>query len=559
MPTITTRLLRAAADVSPIKPIALDADGTAIEINVPAGLELVEAALAVRLPDDSTTLDLLASAAATTSAGAAANPTTPATWGAIAWVMFDWRTRRGLLRLDVTIPKPAAVPLPPGVPAPPPPMLRLRVSDGGPWVLATPVALAALTDQGASLGASVQLPGISASRIMLEVVTRPATALGPEDHVPASTTFTSVRLSGSRRPPGLTVSVAPTTIVHHEPGLLPPSAILEVRESLLAALRHAIPGTAGGGARIVLRSPGDASLTSLTLTLASRPELTRWLGDRAELELPIGPGLDAYGLVELSDHPTAFAARVEAQLRRERPPIVATPALTGYAHRCSPDSALAQCFGFTQAAPLVGVDLMLAPRTPVVRGRVTLHADEHGAPAEPPLALLPIDLPANDPHAPPDWRSLDLAKPLLLAPGAPVWVVLTLSTGAADWALAPRPDATPVRGLLRRERGESWVPRDMSFAPGPNKPWALARPRLRREGPPPALAISLRRGAVSVPLVADPEGRVALDAAGLAPLIRGDPKLPLELLVRGAITGRVRLYALRVTLPVQRETTLFPR
>jgi hypothetical protein len=559
MPTITTKLLRGATDVSGTTPIVVDDAGTTIDLVVQPGLELVDAALTVQVPDDAAPIDLLEGTAATTSAGAA-DIKKPSAWGAVAWVVLDWRVRRGLVRLEVAISKPAAAPVVPGAPAPPPPMLRLRASDsGGPWVLTTPVALVSLVDTGSTLSASVQLPGLSASRLMIEVVTRPTKdPLGPEDYVPAPATFTRMSLTGSPRPPALTISVPPETIVCHEPGLLPPGATLSVRESLLAALRWALPGTTGGRAQILVRSPGAAALQRVILTLGSRPELTRWRGARPELDLPVGTEREAIGFIDPGAHPTSFAARVEVELRPERPPVVATPPATGYAHRCTPDSALAQSFCFAHTVDLVGLDLMLAPCTRVAQGRVTLHADAHGAPGEPPLAALALDLADLDPHAPATWRSLDLPRPLPLAAGASVWVALTLTTGELGWALATRPEATPVRALLRRDRGESWVPRDMTFQAGPARPWALARPRLRRDGPPPALDLRLRRGSQELLLTPDTAGRVAVDADALAPLLTVAATTPLELVVRSSSAGRVRLRELRVTLPIQSNTWTFP-
>ena len=571
MPKITTKLLRDATNVSPTAPpgIAIDDAGIALEIELAPGRALAEASLSIQVPDDSAPIDLLAEAISTTSTGAG-DLTTLAAWGPVAWVVLDWRARRGLVRLDVKL-QPSAggqVPQDPGVPPPKPQLLRLRLStNDGPWILATPLALVPLVDVNGALSASVQLPGLDASRIMIEVVTPPTDPLGPEDYVSMPAAFASLSLTGSRRPSALSLGVPPTAVVHHEPSLLPPSAVLTVREPLLSALVEALPGTAGGSATIVIRSPGAAFLDRLELKLGSSTEVTSWRGEQAELELPVGIERDATGYVDLDAHPTAFAARVEVELQPERPPVVLTPPPTGYGHRSNPDSALAQGFCFAEGVDLLGVDLMLASRSRSVRGLVTIHSDEHGRPSEPPLATIPLDLPEEKTRDPASWRLFDLPEPLSLDPNAVVWVVLAIAAGEADWALAGRPpaaddpsvaDKPPMKHLLRRRSGEAWVSRDMTFEEGPRNPWALTRPRLRRVGPPPALDLCLCCGDKELALVPDAAGRIALGEAALAPLFDDQGSASLDVRVRSNIAGKIRLSELRVSLPVERDTWTFP-
>lgn len=540
---ITTKLTRGGQVIPAGPSIPIADDGTNLEITVPAGIELSEANLLVQVPDDSAAIDLLAGAACTTSNG-------PVTWpdaATLSWVSFDWRARRGLVRLDIVLkPNPTAT------------HLRIRVSDGGPWLLAAPVGLVAFNNGAVS----VQLPGLAASRVMLELVKKPANPLSPEDYTPETGGFTKLTLTGSRRPPALTISVGPRTVVRHEPALLPPAAILTLREPLLAALRAALPGRAGGTATIVLRSPVLAALQRLELTLAGRPEIDRFHDDQAALSLALAPDREQVAFIDLAAHPTAFSVRVRPDLRPELPPPVPTPTLPPtYAHRCSPDSALAQSFVFAAPGLLVGVDLLLALRSPALRGRIAIHADLHGTPAEPPLATVKLDLTASEPpgvlttHR---WHSVDLPAPVALAPGAPVWLSLTLDAGDALWALAERPPGTPAGALLRQDRAAAWVARDMTFPTGPQRLWAVARPRLRNDGPPLALALLLRRGAATLTLVADAAGRARVDAAALAPLNGGAPSTPLELVIRSPGAGRVALDDLHVELPAQTTVWSFP-
>ncbi|MBL8975437.1 MAG: hypothetical protein JNK56_32855, partial [Myxococcales bacterium] len=96
-PTITTKLVRAGVTLAPGPVVPVADDGTAIELNLPAGSELAAANLQVQLPDDSDPLDLRAAATLVTSAGAWA-PTTELTW-----LSLDWGARRALVKLTVTL------------------------------------------------------------------------------------------------------------------------------------------------------------------------------------------------------------------------------------------------------------------------------------------------------------------------------------------------------------------------------------------------------------------------------------------------------------------------
>ncbi len=539
---ITTKLTRAGLAVPAGPSIPIADDGTVLEVSVPPGLELSEANLLVQVPDDSAPIDLIAGSSCSTSTGGLAWPELTN----LSWLSLDWRARRGLVRLALTLKAGSNVT-----------HLRLRSSDGGPWMLAAPFALVPVSNNAAS----VQLAGLAASRLMLELVTKPGNPLSPEDYVPEPATITTLTLTGSRRPPALTVSLGPRTVVRHEPTLLPPAATLNLREPLLAALRTALPGRTGGAAQIVLRSPVLAALRRLELTLAARPEQDRFRDDRTSLSLELTPGRELVAFIDLAAHPTGFSARVRPDLRPELPPPVPTPTLPPpYAHRCGPDSALAQSFVFPAPALLVGVDLLLAARSQVLLGRITLHADNNGSPAEPPLATSKLDLTASTTPGlltPPRWHSVDLPAPVSLPAGAPVWLVLTLDRGEALWALDLRQGDTPARALLRRDRAADWIPRDMTFPTGPQILWALARPRLRNDGPPLTPELLLRRGDQTLALVADPAGRVRADATALAPLNLVAPATPLELVIRSPSAGRVELDDLHVELPALTTTWSF--
>ncbi len=538
-PTITTKLVRAGQPVPAGASVPIGDDGTTLELVVPAGREITAAELLIQVPDDSAPGNLIAGAAIVTSSG---------NWpdaAAIAWLTADWRARRALVRLTVTL---AA-----GQPAT---HLRVRLADAGPWVLATPVAL---VDIAGKTSVVVNLPGLAASRVMIEPVIKPAGALGPEDYTPTPSVINSVTVTAARRPPAFTVSLAPGSVLHHEPALLPASAQVRVREPLVNALRKQLPDHAGGGARIVLTAPVAADLRRVALSLSSCAALSRWRGGVETLTLPVEPGADAFARVELEAHPTRFVARVRGELRAERAlPVSAPSAQVRHAHRCTPDSALAQGFAFAAGATLLGVDLWLAARTAKLRGELAIHADLRGSPAAPPLAVaaIALDDPAAGIRAAPRWLVVDLPAPVALAPGARCWVSLTLASGEALWFLDHPPAEVDLVGLQRRDRGESWVPRDMSFGTGPSPAWAVARPRLR-SAVPPAPEYLLRRGSVKLPVTPDAEGFVRAEADELAALNLGAPTEPIELVIRSASAGRIVADMLRVDLPTRTDTWNF--
>lgn len=539
-PTITTKLVRAGATVTPGPAVAIADDGTAIELTLPPGAELSAANLRVQVPDDSDPIDLRAAATLISSAGAWTADT------ALTWLSLDWGARRALVKLTVTFPDASG-----------PTHLRLRIADAGPWILATPAAIVERPKD--ALGVSVQLPGLAASRLLVEPVNKPAAPTSPEDYTPVSCKFKAIALTGARRPPTLTVSVAPTAVVHHEASLLPPAATLNLREPLLAALRRQLPGRDGGTAQIVLRSSAASDLRKLALTLDVRRSSTLWKGGAGELVLPVRPGVDASAFALVDAHPQRLAVRIVGDLRPELPPFVPPPPATvAYAHRCSPSSALAQSFELASGGALVGVDLWLAARSKAVRGELRLALDDRGSPSATPLASFPVTLeePTAGIRGAYAWRSFELPAALVLAPGAVLWAELALAEGDALWALAPGPGA-PVGPLLRRESAESWVPRHMTFGTGPSTPWAIARPRLRNDGPPLPLVVTLQRGAQSLPVSLAADGWLRLSADALAPLNVGPADAPLVFVVRSPSAGRVVLRDLLIELPAQSSSWSF--
>jgi hypothetical protein len=533
----TAQLVRGGQALPGNQPIPVGVDGTTVALTVPPGLEIVDAALTIRLPDDSAPLELTTGALVASDLGAGA----PTSAQAVQWVSYEWGVRRGLVRIKLTFADAGAAT-----------HVRLRLSDGGPWLLASPGPLLPITNKIAE----AQVPGLSASRVMFEPVTFRPTALTPEDHPLAQNArLQAVSVAGARRPPALTVAVG-DAIVHHEAALLPPGARVVVREALLAALRERVPGHAGGAAAIRLTAPADSAVQRIDLALRTREVETGFRGGGPRVAADVAPGGELVGQVDVALAPTRVRARVRAELRGEyRIPAAAT---TGHAHRCTPDSALAQAFVRRSDDALIGVDLLLGPRTAALAGRVSFHADDRGTPAAAPFAAVDVDL-ADLPGAgvapQPRLVPLDLPEPAL--PPTPIfWVALALTAGEALWFLADASTDLGAPPLARRERGEPWVLRDMPFGTGPKRLVALAELRLRRAAPPDPPTLRLRWLAAGPP-VASPGGRLDASGPDLPPAPDSPTEAPLELVATCPFAGRVELDELAVFLPEQAATLTF--
>lgn len=539
----TAQLVRNGQALPPGQPVPVGVDGTTVALTVPAGLELVDAALTITMPDDSAPIELTAGAVVTSELG----PGIPPADKDVKWVSVEWGARRGLVKLKLVLLTAATA-------------VRLRLSDGGPWLLASPGPLLPLTVAGNTKVAEVQLPGLSASRVMFEPVTTKVSALGPEDHDPTGAKLQSVSVTGARRPPALTVTVG-DAIVHHEAALLPAGGRVVVREALLAALRERAPGHAGGSAAIRLTAPAESAIQKIGLSLRTREVVTRFRGAAAQVAADVEPGGVLVGQVDLAVAPTRVRVRVRADLRGEYRVAAAAP--SGHAHRCTPDSALAQPFVHRHDDELVGVDLLLGPRTAALAGRVGFHADDRGTPAAAPFAAVDLDLTDQDgvgvaPTARP--VALDLPRPV--RPPTPIfWVTLAPTAGEVLWFLgeaAPAPSDVPP--LSRRERGEPWVPRDMPFGTGPKKLVALADLRLRRSAAPrpPELHLRWKDGAPPQPLgepLPTPDGR--LDASGPQLPPRPQDATELRFIADCEFAGRVELAELAADLPEHTENLTF--
>ncbi len=133
------------------------------------------------------------------------------------------------------------------------------------------------------------------------------------------------------------------------------------------------------------------ALQTIDLTLETREVVERFRGGALALAADVAAGGALVGAVDLAQRPTRVRARLRGAARNEyRLPVPAAPA-PRFAHRCTADSALAQAFTLPRGDALVGVDLLVGPRTAALKGNVAFHADDGGLPAATPFAAVALD------------------------------------------------------------------------------------------------------------------------------------------------------------------------
>jgi hypothetical protein len=510
--------------------------GLAVVLDVPPDLELVRALLTLQAPGDDVTVDLVPGATLATSLGPGPLPANTA----IDWLSLDWGTRRPLTSLQIKSTETHKEG-------------RLNIAEAGPWF---PPTLGNTVTVG---GNGQALPGIMASRLLVEFFTPPANPMPPDPtKKTVATKVSELVVKAAARPPDLTALIEPEALFFHHPMPLQPLQELTLREELRAALQRAWPAQLRGGpVTLTLRSSGPAMLRKLLLTLDTAAVFQRWStgGDSLSFSLPTNG--EYIGSVNVPpDRP----------LREVRFLVRYQPAQPSLAHRCGSGYAAAQAFAPPQGSgTLVGIDLHLRPLTRSVQGTLALFPDAYGRPGNVPLGSA-VELSLEERNAPPwaaRWVSLELPEPLVLEEKAPWWAVLTITQGGVLWSLGDMAAAPGSGGLLpcgsfyRSEDTGPWLERVVPSTGGTSRlPWAYSRPRLRASAaePPSPLQVLLRWGSRELGVTPDAEGRVSLDERALAALTppgappKGAPP-PLMVVVRTRAAGELTLSGLRVTSP----------
>lgn len=535
--------------------VPVDAAGLVLALDVPAGVALSRAALTVQAPGDDVTVDLTPVAALTTSLGRS-------TLGAdkVQWLSLDWTARRPLTSLELQ-PKSVAQ------------KGRLSVAEGGPWYPPTP-------SDTVPLGSAVPLPGVFASRLLVEFVDAASTTPVGTPKTLVDTSLTRVVVRAAARPPDLSAMLGTGSLFFHQAMPLQPRQELVLGEALSSALQRAWPPELKGGVLdVTLRSSGLGMLERVQLTLDTLAVVQTWSGREGTLSLPIETDGLVVGRAEVPpDRPLSevrFAVRYQPN-DEQLPLAPQPPEPPSLAHRCGSGYSAAQAFrmpGPDEA--LVGLDLHVRPLTRSVKATLALYADAHERPGDEPLMTAPLELVLEEKGPPPwsaRWVSFEPPKPVALR-SSTWWAVLTVTEGDLLWTLSPPVTdlsqagaLVPGPALYRTEAAGPWLPRDTSLsAGGPSvAAWGCARPRLRAtaSAPPPAPAVQLRWGECVLDVTPGEDGIVALDARALDPLTPPGGKgsaPPLEFLVRSRVAGVVMLSGLRVTSPRSETYALFPR
>ncbi|AKQ66603.1 hypothetical protein A176_003515 [Myxococcus hansupus] len=532
----------------------MDAQGLTVALDVPPNVELLRASLTVQAPGEDVMVDVLPTATVATSRGPGPVPTN----APVQWFSVDWGARRALMFLQVKT-REANV------------EGRLSIADGGPWYPPTPVTTVPLGDKDTT---ALPLPGILASRLMVEVFAPPANPVPPATGQKAVATVSSLVVKAAARPPDLTVHVE-TERPFFQHGLpLQPLQELTLRDDVSAALQQAWPADLKGGTvTLGLRAPAPSRLQRLGITLDTVTLTQVWSQGGDTLALPLTADEEGIGRVEIAPgqplREVRFLARY--QPRGERVPLsFPPPENPSQAHRCGAGLAAAQAFSSPEEGhALAGMDFHLRPLTRSVMGMVTLFPDEYGRPGTVPLAPgVAFTLDEQDP-APWDarWVSMALPKPLAFDATRNWWAVLTVAQGSLLWSLG---DAASVGGasglaprasLYRTEDTGPWLEREVPSLRGPSDgAWAYSRPRLLTSCTEPAEPpqVILRWGTKQLPVKLDAHGWARLDERELAelappPVLATGSAPMLEVVVRSRVAGEITLSELRVTSP-QRDT-----
>ena len=539
MPLLPAKLTSSAgAELPASAVIPVDQGGTTLAFEVPEGSELVAATLTIVAPGDDRTIDLLAGPqAATLASSQGAGP--PPNNLAVAWLTADWRTRRSLAAVSVSVSGTT-----PGL------IGTIKLAEDGPWYPPSPARL--------TLGTLQRLPSLCATRLMVEFVSE---AGGVQ--TPSTAIVTEVALQAAARPGDLTVSLAGEPFASHDLAF-DPRETWPIDQEFLTALRTALADR-GGPVQLRLRSGEPAQLQRITLTIDRIPRILRFTGGPQ-----VTGQLPAEGVATIPIAIPADAAidslrfTLRAELPAERPATSVGDDPPGpHAHRVTPDRSAAQGFNHAPGAALAGLDLHVRPLTAAVKASASIHEDSFGEPAPAPLISVALERAlATDPPHPSAWWRFDLPAPLTL-PDGPWWVCLTVAAGDLLWhvdadPVAELPGAPTPRSARWRHGVDAWQLREVP-GPGPVRslvvPWARTRVRLAADpaAPPPAPTLRLRWRGAEIDVTADADGRVVVTREQLAPLASRPPG-PLEIVVASAIAGSFTAANLELRLALVRDT-----
>lgn len=237
------------------------------------------------------------------------------------------------------------------------------------------------------------------------------------------------------------------------------------------------------------------------------------------------------------------------------------PALTSrQALLCDQQHTVAQAYTvLPQGLVLQGIDLYLRPVKTLVagaqadiRGKLALHPDNKGEPAENPFAgaELEFEMAVNQAGLMvADWQSFDVTSAELS--NGSWWAVFTVEDdGELYWYTDVSTSMSAyVNNVLYHVAGGGWLSASQANSPAI---WALSRLRLSdRESK--TTQLSLRRGKVQLPVFADKDGRVDVtDPVVLSVLNKGaalnrkDLEIVVSAVAPAQVSGQVKMSDLRI-------------
>lgn len=524
-------------------PMNLDSAGIQVDLLIPPHVAIQSAILTLQAPDDTDTFTLQPTFATNLGQGGLSTST-------IQWFTADWLVQRPLTSITiVTGDKPEMF------------KGRVQLADGpSPWFPPLPV-------QYVELDCEQRLPGLMASRMMVEIVKVDPDADAWKPASIESIAVSDVVLEAGSRPPDLTVSLDGQSPLFNHTTLLAANQEVTLRNELLSALKAAWPPIdTGGSLRLFIRSSAMGRILWKKLALTTRTTIVNFEYDeQLSTEVRCAVERDVETLVRIplkyGSAVRSIEMRLASNLRSELPVdnALVPPPTPATSHLLGMDHIAAQSFTVpVGGAQLDAVDLFLrliTERDPsgmgIATGMLAIHPDKNGRPADLPIdgAILPIDLSADSNSS--QWVPFVLPKPARLKAGR-YWIVVRIDKGHLLWHIGEREAKNgplpPPETLHQCGRG-TWT----GFAPtgvAAMVAFAWNRPRFHADKPPSVTQIKVwvcvGVDGERVEATPDATGRIFLDDARLQSPNENAPFYTV--VIKTPMAGEITLSKLRVEL-----------
>lgn len=538
MTEINARLMRRGIALDSGATLDVDPDGLDVLISFPGDTSVIAAKCTITTAGDNeyTPIDQH-SCSVTTSHGPGY------TSAPVTWVTVDWRTRRVLAEITLSV----EGPVPAGVEG------HLKLAEAGPWYGPTPSIL--------PLGHKFQLPGLTAQRLMIEFFRRDGDKL-----LPVAVPIKHVALTTFAYPPDLALSVGEQPPFAQHPRVFRPGEQWEVEQPLREALHralHAHQNIDDTTVYLHMKSSAPGKLANIRLELVTSRQLSTWKSGRANATLNLEPDV-AQGV----EVPLPKAAQweslsccVASQLAQEASLPTNASGVSTVSHRCRPGVLVGQELAAVPVgARVCGLDLHLRPLTAVINMHLQIYRDRFGLPSTEPVQGEPIVLKSQESSAPPwpaRWVSFTCNNTEIPV-GEPWWIVMKVVEGDILWSLDPvASDDRETPRVYYRNSGDPWhecrLPPEQAGRP---KRAAGARARVRVEAETtPEVKYSVLVAEQQLPVVPNDAGQIFVGADRFQQPLT----LPLRIYAHAPIRAVIHYSNLRVSLTREATTFRFPR